>query len=434
MVQEAVGCFFQANTVNVPTPGSAVQISSAPDRVRRITFKALAGNTGDVYVGGSDVSSTVGLPLSPGESVPLDFSPETEPLTSFYVDAANANDKVSWIIGASSASGQLAASHSHDSHTGTLSVNEGGTGAAIHTDGGLLIGKGTSGFESTGVLADGEMVVGDGTTNPVLESGDTLRTSIGVGSGDSPTFTGLTLTTGLTMSTARALWAKGGDLASGATVTPGTDGNFFDITGTTGITAIATLQAGAIVIFQFDGIVIITHNGTSLILQGATNLTTAAGDIVAFISEGSGNWRELFRRLVTASAVTEATQSDMEDQGTTNANRYVSPETTLFHPGVAKAWCHKTAAGALSSPDHGISSIDDHSTGALQINLDTAFSSVIYLMAMTNPQEPFSEAGHVGHDADGSGQAVGDFQLEIVGQEPQTQVDVEVGFIFYGDQ
>ena len=33
-----------------------------------------------------------------------------------------------------------------------------------------------------GVLTDGQMIVGDGSTDPVAESGDTLRTSIGVGS------------------------------------------------------------------------------------------------------------------------------------------------------------------------------------------------------------------------------------------------------------
>ena len=42
------------------------------------------------------------------------------------------------------------------------------------------------------VLADGEMIVGDGTTDPVAESGATLRTSIGVGTGDSPQFTSVT--------------------------------------------------------------------------------------------------------------------------------------------------------------------------------------------------------------------------------------------------
>lgn len=182
-MQEQVGCFFTTNVTNVPTAGVRVQISTSPDRVRRITFKALAGNTGDVYVGGSDVSSSVGFTLAPGESIPLDFDPQTEPLSSFYVDAANNNDKVSWIIGASSASGQLASSHSHDSHTGTLSVNEGGTGATALTDGGVLLGSAGNPVTAMAVLADGEMIVGDGTTDPVAESGDTLRTSIGVGAG-----------------------------------------------------------------------------------------------------------------------------------------------------------------------------------------------------------------------------------------------------------
>lgn len=98
----------------------------------------------------------------------------------------------------------------------------------------------------------------------------------------------------------RELLKKGADIASNAAITPGTDGNYFAITGVTGITSIASLQAGTIVIFRFDGILTITHNGTSLILQGAVNLTTAVGDVVAFISEGTGNWRELWRRLVSA--------------------------------------------------------------------------------------------------------------------------------------
>lgn len=101
----------------------------------------------------------------------------------------------------------------------------------------------------------------------------------------------------------RVLFDKGGDLDSGSTVTPGTDGNYFDITGTTTITALATLQAGTVVIFQFDAAVLLTHNGTSLILADSSNYTTAAGDVFAFISEGSGNWRELFRRLATTLGV-----------------------------------------------------------------------------------------------------------------------------------
>ena len=62
-----------------------------------------------------------------------------------------------------------------------LAVAQGGTGASSLTDGGVLLGSGTSAITAMGVLGDGEVIVGDGTTDPVAESGNTLRTSIGVG-------------------------------------------------------------------------------------------------------------------------------------------------------------------------------------------------------------------------------------------------------------
>lgn len=49
---------------------------------------------------------------------------------------------------------------------GPLSVAKGGTGAATLTDGGLLLGSGTGAITAMGVLAAGEVVIGDGTTDP----------------------------------------------------------------------------------------------------------------------------------------------------------------------------------------------------------------------------------------------------------------------------
>ena len=51
--------------------------------------------------------------------------------------------------------------------TGTLSVGNGGTGATTLTDGGVLLGSGTSAITATAVLGDGEILIGDGTTDPV---------------------------------------------------------------------------------------------------------------------------------------------------------------------------------------------------------------------------------------------------------------------------
>ena len=72
--------------------------------------------------------------------------------------------------------------------SGTLAVARGGTGATSLTDGGILMGGGTGAITATSVLTDGQMIVGDGSGDPALESGATLRTSIGVGTGDEPEF------------------------------------------------------------------------------------------------------------------------------------------------------------------------------------------------------------------------------------------------------
>tara|TARA_R110002020_G_scaffold72639_5_gene186811 strand:+ start:2620 stop:5001 length:2382 start_codon:yes stop_codon:yes gene_type:complete len=69
-----------------------------------------------------------------------------------------------------------------------LAVADGGTGVSTLTDGGVLLGSGTSGITAMGVLTDGQMIVGDGSTDPVAESGATLRTSIGVGTTDEVKF------------------------------------------------------------------------------------------------------------------------------------------------------------------------------------------------------------------------------------------------------
>ena len=81
--------------------------------------------------------------------------------------------------------------------------------------------------------------------------------------------------------------------ASGATVNIGAiaTGSYVHITGTTGITAFDTVAAGVSRILVFDDALTITHNATKMILPGGTDITTAAGDVAEFVSEGSGNWR-----------------------------------------------------------------------------------------------------------------------------------------------
>lgn len=86
-------------------------------------------------------------------------------------------------------------------------------------------------------------------------------------------------------------WAKGADVASAGALTLGTDGNYFDITGTTSITSIATAGVGTRARLHFDAALTLTHHATDLILPGGANITTAAGDEAEFIEYATGDWR-----------------------------------------------------------------------------------------------------------------------------------------------
>jgi hypothetical protein len=82
-----------------------------------------------------------------------------------------------------------------------------------------------------------------------------------------------------------AIWEKGGNVASAATVSLG-EGGFFHITGTTTITDIdfATPKDGRIANFIFDGVLTLTHSAT-LQLPGTANIVTAAGDRACFVQD-----------------------------------------------------------------------------------------------------------------------------------------------------
>ena len=88
------------------------------------------------------------------------------------------------------------------------------------------------------------------------------------------------------------LGVQSSNIASATTTDLNTaTGNMVDITGTTTITGLGTVQAGAIFFVRFTGILTLTHNATSLILPTGANITTAAADSAIFESLGSGNWR-----------------------------------------------------------------------------------------------------------------------------------------------
>ena len=91
---------------------------------------------------------------------------------------------------------------------------------------------------------------------------------------------------------AQIQWSKGADVASATALPVLTDGNYFDVTGTTTVTSINTTGgAGTLIKLHFDAILILTHHATDLILPSGANITTAAGDEAEFIEYATGDYR-----------------------------------------------------------------------------------------------------------------------------------------------
>lgn len=171
---------------------------------------------------------------------------------------------------------------------------------------------------------------------------------------------------------------KGSDIASATSITVlDNDGNYFDITGTTTIATINGV-AGTVNTFQMDGAVTFT-NSAGLILTGGADFTSAAGDVLEFYQLTSStviNTNIIKADGTAVIAPTIATQTVMETA--TNDTDQVTPLSTNWHPGVAKAWLRYSQQTPGINASHNITSVTDSSTGLFIVILATDFSSVNY--------------------------------------------------------
>ncbi len=134
--------------------------------------------------------------------------------------------------------------------------------------------------------------------------------------------------------------AKGADIASASTTDIGSaTGNYINVTGTTTITGLGTVQAGTRRIVNFTGILTLTHNATSLILPTSSNISTVAGDIAIFISLGSGNWK-----CISYSRASGASLVGGSSAGKTRYQFAALSATNAILP-----WTKVVATGALPS-------------------------------------------------------------------------------------
>ena len=187
----------------------------------------------------------------------------------------------------------------------TVPVSKGGTGATSLTDGGVLLGSGTSAVTAMGVLANGEMIVGDGTTDPVAESGATLRTSIGLGSIATQASDSVNISGGAITGITDLVVADGGTGASTFT-----DGGVLLGNGTGAIQAMAVLT---------DGQMIVGDGTTDPVAESGATLRTSIGvaigsDVAAY------NADTLFADV--ADNLTAGFSTTVHDAGTKSSGTY----------------------------------------------------------------------------------------------------------------
>lgn len=186
----------------------------------------------------------------------------------------------------------------------------GGDGSGANPAGGLSLTGGDGGASGAGgaaTLRGGYGGSSGGAGGAVtIAGGDALSGSASGGD--------VTLTSGASTGTgapsqvkaaSRFGLAKGADVASANTITLGTGGNFFKITGTTTINGIVTLgwQAGSVIHLMFTGALTVTHasgapgtGAVALLLNAAANMTTAANNTLTLVYDGT-NWVELARKV-----------------------------------------------------------------------------------------------------------------------------------------
>ena len=90
---------IKVGTTTVSTSGTEVQLSNTTSRVSSIQVKALAANSGIVYFGDSDVTTSNGYELSAGNTVSVNSADAggTVAFSTLYLDAAGNGVKASWI-------------------------------------------------------------------------------------------------------------------------------------------------------------------------------------------------------------------------------------------------------------------------------------------------------------------------------------------------
>ena len=91
-----------AGTITITTAGTSQRFASeAKEAIYAIVFRAKTGNAGKFYLGGSDVSASVGMEMDPGDSISMELPAGREAaLSDFYGDVAANGDQLDYLAAA----------------------------------------------------------------------------------------------------------------------------------------------------------------------------------------------------------------------------------------------------------------------------------------------------------------------------------------------
>lgn len=211
--------------------------------------------------------------------------------------------------------------------------------------------------------------------------------------------------------TQRQTWTKGVDIASAGTLALGTDGNYFDVTGTTTITAI-TVPAGTLFMLQFDSTPQLTHHATNLNLPTGANITAAAGDrLIGFATAANQVIVVSYTRAsgIAVGGSTAATQAEQE-AGTATGN-HVTSAIQHHHSSSAKLHASFDTSGSLQE-SYNTDSVTDSGTGDFTLNITNDFSSIEYCVIVSldviQAGNPPSIRGHC------EGKSVGAIDIAVI--------------------
>ncbi len=228
----------------------------------------------------------------------------------------------------------------------------------------------------------------------------------------------------VTMSGKSMHWAKGADIASAATLVLGSDGNMFDVTGSTGPITAITVPAGMLFMLQFDSTPTLTHHATNLNLPGGVNITANAGDrLIGFATAAN--------QVHVIACTFSATQAQQE--AGTSSLVPVTPSVQHYHPSAAKAWVNYNQITPSIDGSYNISSMTDNSTGNATANFTTAFSTATYA-AVGMVRHPASQGSFLAEDGDSAIRTTTANRVQVIGHDNVVRDTAVMCIAWFGDQ